>query len=228
MSSAPIDYFSLRHPLRRLASRVALRVRRQMFADFMAVMQPGLADRILDVGVTPDRSLPDSNFFEKWYPYPQRVVATSIEDAAFLQQEHPGLKFVQTGKAGLPFRDRAFDIVFCSAVIEHVGDRRHQRRFLGELLRIAQRFFILTPNRLYPIEFHTFLPLLHWLPTAQYQSVLRLLGMGFWSQTENLNLLTPYTLQTLFPTGSRVAIRRQTLLGLPSNIIAYGKTPLPV
>ncbi|MCJ7830433.1 MAG: hypothetical protein MUP74_03500, partial [Desulfobacterales bacterium] len=122
---------------------------------------------------------------------------------------------------------RAFDIVFCSAVIEHVGDRRHQRRFLWELLRVARRFFILTPNRFYPIEFHTFLPLLHWLPAAQYQPVLRLLGMHFWSRTENLNLLTPHTLRTLFPAGSSVAIRRQTLLGLPSNLIAYGEAPLP-
>ena len=33
-------------------------------------------------------------------------------------------------------------------------------------------FFITTPNRFYPIEFHTKLPLIHWLPKRIHRFIL--------------------------------------------------------
>jgi len=39
----------------------------------------------------------------------------------------------------LPFEDGAFDIGFSNAVVEHVaGGREGQRRFVGELCRVAR------------------------------------------------------------------------------------------
>ena len=64
----------------------------------------------------------------------------------------------------MPFADGEFDIVFSNAVIEHVGGREQQRRFVEESLRVAQRAFVTTPNRWFPVEVHTRLPLVHWLP----------------------------------------------------------------
>jgi len=164
MTSNAIDYFSIRHPLRGMASKISFMVRRNIFDLFMAFMNPAPFDRILDVGVTPDQLLPESNFFEQLYPFTNRLTVTSIEDASFLEIRYPGLSFVQTGTDELPFDDNSFDIVFCSAVLEHVGSRMNQQHFVNELLRVARRFFIITPNRQFPIEFHTFLPVIHWLP----------------------------------------------------------------
>lgn len=222
MSPPAVDYFFLHHPLRRIASRVSHHVRREIFARFLDIIQPDAETRILDVGVTPDQDLPESNFFEALYPYKHRIVATGIEDASFLEEQYPGLSFIQTDGKTLPFADEEFDCVFCSAVLEHVGSTRQQQEFVAELVRVARSFFVTTPNRQYPIEFHTFLPVIHWLPKPVHQAVLRKLGMQFWASTQNLNLLTPGSLLRLFPRQTPVNLIRVYLAGFPSNLIAFG------
>ncbi|MFN3428425.1 MAG: class I SAM-dependent methyltransferase [Candidatus Sericytochromatia bacterium] len=215
-----IDYFSSRHPLRQLASRVSLRARRTMFQTFWDTMKPGPGMRVLDVGVTPDRSLPESNFFEALYPHPEHLTATSIEDASFLEAQYPGLTFRQTAPGPLPFEDGSFDIAVSFAVLEHVGDREAQRAFIAELNRVAKRVFLTTPDRAFPIEMHTFLPALHWLPQPLHQRALRTLGMDFWAETANLNLLDRETLRALFPQPEAVKLQSHRLLGWSSNLIA--------
>jgi len=88
MNSNAIDYFSLGHPLRGIASRISFHTRKKIFSLFVKIMHPTSLSRILDVGVTPDQTLPESNFFEKFYPHKDRLVATSIEDASFLEKEY--------------------------------------------------------------------------------------------------------------------------------------------
>lgn len=217
-----IDYFSSSHPLRGLATRVALRARTAMYEDFMAWAVPSPTDRIIDVGVTPDRSLADSNFFEALYPYPTQITATSIEDASFLEVDHPGVRFVQTDGTTLPFPDGAFDVAFCSAVLEHVGGEAAQRQFLAEVVRVSRRCYVTTPNRWFPIEVHTFLPLLHWLPKSVHRRLLRLLRMPFWAEETNLNLVGADEFAARFPPGVRVEVQRRRLLGFTSNLVARG------
>lgn len=194
-----------------------------MFDLFMHVMQPTSMTSILDLGVTPDRSLPESNYFEKFYPYKNKITAVSIEDASFLEEEYPGLRFVHIKPGDLPFEDDEFDIIFCSAVLEHVGTSEAQRFFVRESLRVAKQFFITTPNRFFPIEFHTFLPFVHWLPQGVHQSVLRSLGLHFWAKTENLNLVTPRVFRTLFPPCTSLHFMKYRLFGFSSNLIIFGK-----
>src|SRR5690242_21155125 len=101
-----------------------------MFATFMAYFRPNSEMSVLDVGVTSDDSFQESNYFEKLYPFPQRITCVGTEDGSHLEQQYPGLKYlrVQAGEQ-LPFDDNAFDIVFSNAVIEHVGSRTAQRAF---------------------------------------------------------------------------------------------------
>jgi SAM-dependent methyltransferase len=221
MTPSAIDYFSIRHPLRAFASQISFQVRRKIFERFMTTMKPISSDRVLDVGVTPDRQLPESNFFEQLYPYKNRLTVTSIEDASFLENIYPGLHFVQTDTLKLPFEDLSFDIAFCSAVLEHVGNRMQQQQFIVEILRVSKSIYIITPNRQFPVEFHTFLPLIHWLPQPIHQYILNTLGLTFWSKTDNLNLLTPNSFKSLFPQTTRVHLDRIRLIGIPSNLVAW-------
>ncbi|MDR1740563.1 MAG: class I SAM-dependent methyltransferase, partial [Synergistaceae bacterium] len=51
-----------------------------------------------------------------------------------------------------PFKDGEFDLVFSSAVIEHVGSFERQTRFISEAARVSGRYvFITTPNRWFPV-----------------------------------------------------------------------------
>jgi len=42
------------------------------------------------------------------------VTAASIEDASFLTELYPGMRFVQVSAGRLPLADDGFDILFCS------------------------------------------------------------------------------------------------------------------
>src|SRR4051794_32159278 len=128
-----IDYFGgIDSPLVRFKSRVSLRARRRMFDRFMREFAPNRNTTVIDVGVTPDEKLVDSNAFEQFYPYKDRITATSFEDARSLEKAYPGLRFVQTSGKDLPFADSEFDLAYSSAVLEHVGDREAQKEFVRE------------------------------------------------------------------------------------------------
>ncbi|VUD40306.1 Ubiquinone biosynthesis O-methyltransferase [Thalassocella blandensis] len=194
-----------------------------MYARFESLAQPQSSDKVLDVGVTPDISLPDSNFFEMFYPYPENLTAVSIEDVECLRSVFPRVTFKQVQPGPLPYLDKEFDILFCSAVLEHVGSRDNQRAFLAELARVSKRMFITTPNRWHPIEFHTILPLIHWLPQGIHQTILKFLGYHFLSKTENLNLCGAGDLNGILPASGSYTIGFERFIGFPSNLIVYGE-----
>lgn len=221
--SKAIDYFSLGHPLSSLRSHFAWKAREAMLQRFMTVFQISPQCKVLDIGVTPDLSLPESNHFEQRFPYPWNLTASSIEDVSALRTRFPQITFTQTSGERLPFEDGQFDAVFCSAVIEHVGTRSQQAAFLAEVARVGRRYMLTSPNRWFPLEFHTILPLLHWLPQPAHQRILRALGKSFWAQTANLNLLSRADLLAIRPPGVCMQVDAVTLLGWPSNLIAWGE-----
>ncbi|HMK99736.1 MAG TPA: methyltransferase domain-containing protein [Acidimicrobiales bacterium] len=222
-NTTTVDYVLAGHPLRRLTTPLLLRARRSFFEQFMAVCRPDADESILDVGVTPDSTLRDSNYLEQWYPYTDRITATSVEDASDLERRYPGLRFVRTDGDRLPFGDGEFDVAFSSAVLEHVGDASRQAQFVRELVRVSQRFFLSTPNRWFPLELHSYLPFVHWLPQPAGQRIMRAVGQEHWATTENLNLLSASRLRQLFPEDVHVFVRRHRVAGLTSNLIAFGR-----
>ncbi|MBN8430839.1 methyltransferase domain-containing protein [Microbulbifer salipaludis] len=195
-----------------------------MFKRFMDEIQPSPADRILDVGVTPDLQLVDSNYFEALYPYRKQVTAVSIEDVTPLVYVYPEVAFRQVQPGPLPFADDEFDVVFCSAVLEHVGNFEQQEAFLAELLRVSKKFYITTPNRWYPVDFHTILPFIHWLPKGLHRKLLKLVGHDFLAREENLNLCAASDVRRMMGDRAHFNISYQWFLGLPSNILIFGES----
>jgi hypothetical protein len=163
-----------------------------------------------------------------WYPHKARITATGIDDASHLERRFPGVKFVPGNGKRLPFPDDAFDVVHSSAVIEHVGSRADQLRFLSEMWRVARRsIFLTTPNRWFPVEVHTTIPMLHWLPPPVYRRLLRRLGLHFYADENNLNLLSGGDL-VLLCTAAGIGtahISSVRLLGWSSNLILSANKP---
>jgi SAM-dependent methyltransferase len=188
----------------RLADAISLRSRRRKLALFLEVMGPTPATTVLDVGVD-EVSLGDAggqsgctthNLLEERYPWPGRLTALGLHDGARFRERYPQIAYVQGDACALPFADGAFDVVYSNAVIEHVGGRERQEAFVREALRVARRVFVTTPNRWFPIEVHTRLPLVHWLPEGPAGRAYDLAGKS-WAR-EN-RLLGPSDLRALFP-----------------------------
>lgn len=178
-----------------LPVRIAGYQRRRMFARFLKSSGIAASDTVLDVGVTAERTYDSSNYFEKWYPYKDKVTAAGLDDARFLEKEYPGVVFVEADGRSLPFADDSFDFVHSSAVIEHVGAFEQQVRFLRECTRVARKgVFVTTPNRWFPVEFHTLVPLAHWLPAPVFRGIMRKSGRAFFAKEDNLNLMSSQTL----------------------------------
>ena len=188
----------------RLADAISLRSRRRKLALFLEVMGPTPATTVLDVGVD-EVSLGDAggqsgctthNLLEERYPWPERLTALGLHDGARFRERYPQIAYVQGDACALPFADGAFDVVYSNAVIEHVGGRERQEAFVREALRVGRRVFVTTPNRWFPIEVHTRLPLVHWLPEGPAGRAYDLAGKS-WAR-EN-RLLGPSDLRVLFP-----------------------------
>jgi hypothetical protein len=205
-----------------LPVRVAAHQRRKMFARFLADTGVAADDLILDVGVTSDRTYQASNYLEAWYPHKEMVTAVGIDDASFLCFQYPGMKFVMADGLMLPFCDQAFDVVHSSAVIEHVGSLARQCAFVAECCRVARRaVFITTPNRWFPVEFHTVLPLVHWLPKEVFRTLMRRTGRGFFADEQNLNLMTASDLSRAASANKdfQHQVSSVALAGWPSNLL---------
>jgi hypothetical protein len=205
-----------------LPVRIAAHARRRMYRRFLerTAIQP--AETLLDVGVTSDQTYEASNYVEAWYPHKNRITAVGIDDAAFLEQRYPGVVFRRADGRELPFADDSFDVVHSSAVLEHVGSSENQHRFIAELTRVARRIvFLTTPNRWFPVEFHTVLPLVHWLPKRWFRSLLRGTRYDFFAREENLNLLDRDEILQLCSQlrGCAASVEGQRLLGIPSNLL---------
>ena len=106
------------------------------------------------------------NFLEERYPWPARITALGLHDGERFRARYPEIRYVQGDACALPFADGEFDVVHSNAVIEHVGERERQEAFVREAVRVGKRVFLTTPNRWFPVEVHTRLPLVHWLPSA--------------------------------------------------------------
>jgi uncharacterized protein (TIRG00374 family) len=200
--------------------RVLRRQQACIYERYATAFPPNEDERVLDLGVNGSLERPEQYFFEYSYPYKSRIVGAGLEDPTHFERCYPETKYVKLRRGEpLPFEDGEFDVVFCNAVIEHVGDRTAQHRFLEEVLRVGRRAFVTTPNRWYPIDLHTVTPLLHWLPAVVYRPIYRALGFEFFSREENLNLLEGRSLRKLVDGHDGVEISRHWFLGFPSNLI---------
>ncbi len=205
----------------RLSEPLTVRSREAKFALFLREIGAQPADTVLDVGGGGDE-VRGGNYFERRYPYPERMVAcvygVNAELGAF-RRHHPQVRVVAGDGRCLPFAGNAFAVAVSNAVIEHVGSRERQRAFVADLIRVAPRVFLATPNRWFPVDTHTLIPLAHYLPARPRFSIYRRLGRSYWASIDTLNLLSARQLRALVPPGVEAKLVRLRLLGLTHSLV---------
>lgn len=208
------------NPVEVLANTVSKQSRAKKWAQFLALMTPGPDDRLIDVGVNTIEYSESDNYLERHYAYPKNITAVGVEtDFTEFKHRYPEVTTVTSDGTRLPFEDDAFDIACSNAVIEHVGGHEKQVAFLRELYRVGKRGYMTTPNRLFPIEVHTRIPLLHiLLPRAGFDRVATLLGKG-WAAGEYMHLLSRGELNTL---AAEAGIKHYELI--PNRLLGFTMT----
>ena len=217
-----IDYFTYDSLLCKFRSPVSYEARKKMLYMLFQMYSPKESDRVLDLGASPDESLMESNLFDKEYPYKDMITVASIEDCSNIVDKYSLKEFVKLdGSNKLPFADNEFDLLHCNAVLEHVG-KENQEFFINECLRVSKKIFLTTPNRFFPIEMHSFIPLLHWLPWPIFQFFVKKLSKNgeFWSKSENLFLLSSKDLAS-FKTNSSIRVSYIRTFGFKSNLLIH-------
>ena len=195
------------------------RSRQKKYELFQKHLAPQPTARILDVGAV-NHPWRFSNFLERLYPYPGRIVAVSLQRLNVFRVRFLDIPAVQADGRFLPFGDQCFDIVFSNAVVEHVGTHESQRRFVHELLRVGRSAYITTPNRYFPLDSHTMLPFVHFLPQNMRPRIYTLFGKRGWADPQALNMLSGREFRALFPPGVPVRMLKQRTLGLCYGFIA--------
>jgi trans-aconitate methyltransferase len=186
-----------------------MRSRQRKLALLLELLEPGPQTTVVDVGVTnaPFGGGSSDNFFEALYPWPGQITGVGHTELDRFAAAFPRVRAVRADGRDLPFADDEFDIGFSNAVVEHVaGGRDEQRRFVHELCRVARHVFVTTPNRRFPLEVHTLLPFVHWLPAGPRARLLPF--------DDVLDPLTAKQFGALFPYSVRVINTGMTLIAV--------------
>ena len=188
-----------------LAERVFIAARDRIYADFIRLTRPQPTDNLLDAGIS-DVIGGAANLVERLYPHPERISAVGIGEAPDFVAAFPAVRYRQVEPHHpLPFDDRSFDIACSNAVIEHLGSVAHQRAFVSDIARVAKRVFLTVPNRFFPVEHHTALPLVGWTKPS-FSLACRVTNKSEWTDEANLILMSKQRLADLCPPGRRMQI----------------------
>lgn len=204
--------------------RLSARSRAAKLAMLGQLIGTNPAPRVLDLGGQVESARP----LLELLPEGARVVVVNVTADEIRRTRAEGLPVrpVVGDARTLPFPDRAFDLVYSNAVIEHLGSEAAQYEMAGEIQRVGRTWFVTTPNRWFPFEFHTRLPLVSWLPPPllrrsaaafSYNHVRRRYMSG--NDQSDLCLLSARRLQRMFP-SSRLVKNRITLW--PETLTVYG------
>jgi len=192
--------------------------------------------KILDLGSETGSNI--KNVLEGTLARPENIYIADIDkNLVSVGAKLYGFKSVVIDETGiLPFDDKYFDIVYCSSVIEHVTipkkdvwtclsgadfksrSLKRQQEFANEIRRLGKQYFVQTPYKYFPIESHTWLPFIAFLPRPILVYVIKFTNL-FWVKKTSPDwyLLNKIEFQSLFP---QATIVEERAIGLIKSIMA--------
>jgi len=226
--------------IRKVFQRYSENARSKRRAIFREYFHIDKATRILDLGSEDGSNI--ANVLAGSSYDPSNVYIADIDPAAVERgAERYGFQPVKLTENGLlPFDDNYFDIVYCSSVIEHVTVKKadvwtivsgkefqqkalnSQQRFADDIRRVGKYYFVQTPCRTFPIESHSWLPLVGMMPRGMQVRLIRFADR-FWVKKTipDFYLLSVSELKLMFPASMMV---KEKSFGFTKSLMAV-KTP---
>lgn len=219
-----------------MLSRFRIRSRQRRARMFLDNFDLTPETRVLDLGGWNGAHI--NAVLENSPVLPENIYVADINEQAVKEAAmHYGfVPIVITEDGPLPFSDKFFDIVFCSSVIEHVtvpkeivwtlfsGRRfrdaalQHQGEFAAEIQRLGKGYFVQAPYRWFPIETHSWLPFVSYMPRRLQIPLLRFTNR-FWIKKTipDFYLPTMSDMKHYFPGA---CILKERVLGVTKSLIA--------
>ncbi len=207
----------------RYKDSLASRYRRKRFLLFQAMiskLDPPIS--ILDVGGT------DSYWISMGISYTEEYSVTllNIHKPSTISNN---FHYIIGDARKMQFDRESFDVVYSNSVIEHIGGFEDQRRMADEIRRVGRRYFVQTPNKLFPLEPHFHFPFFQFLPISVRTRLLMNFRLGWFDRTrdinksrqivENIRLISKNEICELFPDGY---LFEEKFLLLTKSFIIFG------
>ena len=199
---------------------LSARARRKRWQAFTERF-PDLAElNVIDLGGTP-------HYWRASIPRPRRVTLVNI-DPSLRATEH-WMRIV-VGDASEPPVDERFDLVVSNSLLEHIPPER-RALFAQSVRKLADRWWIQTPNRNFPVEPHWLFPGFQFLPFALRVAINRYWPLGHRRDKDahrsrelvsEIRLLSARDLRQLFP-ESEIWIER--FGSLAKSLVAVRRGP---
>lgn len=122
--------------------------------------------------------------------------------------------------------ERRYDLVFSNSVIEHVGGHERRLRFAESVHKLADRHWVQTPYRYFPVEPHWIAPFMQFLPLTMRARVCHRWPLSHTKVPDRQTALTSVMWTELidktqmryyFPDST---LRGERFLGLTKSLIA--------
>ena len=206
--------------------KILLNKRKEILSKLKNFLNDKKINDVLDIGSTEDDANESSNFIIKNLGNFKEV--KSISDQSInLEFFNKSLKKSITSEFSKDeIKEFQSDLVISNATIEHVGDFKNQIMMCKNIINLSKKYYIIiTPNRYHPLEFHTKIPLIHWLPKKTHRMLLQLFGLNFFANEKNLNLLSNYDLNLIMKILEQTDYKIESInfIFFKSNLILIGK-----
>lgn len=88
----------------------------------------------------------------------------------------------------LGINDKSFHIAHSNSVIEHVGPTWERKlAFANETIRVAEKYYVQTPNYWFPVEPHFVTPFFHWFSRSIRIKLVQNFNLGWYKKTPDYN-----------------------------------------
>ena len=206
--------------------KILLKKRREILILLKEFLNDKEIKDILDVGSTEDDSNESSNYLIKNLGEDKNY--KSISDQSITSNFFSKVlkKSITDNFTENEIKNFQSDLVISNATIEHVGNFENQIKMCDNVINLSKKYFIImTPNRFHPLEFHTKIPIIHWLPKKIHRKILRLFGLKFFAEEKNLNLLSQYDFELIMRelNQNKYEIKYINFFLIKSNLILMGE-----